>query len=72
MLDPKEDSITLMNLRLLAARAGVMSLVKTAPFSVVLAALVPAPGRLGGKDSCCDAMGLIAALTALHEPPTEC
>jgi hypothetical protein len=40
---PKEDSMTLMNLRLLAARAGVMSLVKTALFSVVLAALAPAP-----------------------------
>ena len=35
--------MTLMNLRLLAARAGVMALVKTALFSVVLAALAPAP-----------------------------
>jgi len=34
--------MTLMNLRLLAARAGVMALVKTALFSVVLAALAPA------------------------------
>ena len=31
--------MTLMNSRLLAARAGVMTLVKTALFSVVLAAL---------------------------------
>ena len=35
--------MTLMNLRLLAARAGVMALVKTALFSVVLAALATAP-----------------------------
>jgi hypothetical protein len=33
--------MTLMNLRLLAARAGVMTLVKTALFSVVLVALTP-------------------------------
>jgi|SRR5690349_380432 hypothetical protein len=32
---------TLMNLRLLAARAGVMTLVQTALFSVVLVALSP-------------------------------
>ena len=35
--------MTLMNLRLLAARAGVMALVKTSLFSMVLAALAPAP-----------------------------
>ena len=33
--------MTLMNSRLLAARAGVMTLVKTALFSVVLLALAP-------------------------------
>src|SRR6187200_2997253 len=42
VLASKEDSMTLMTLRLLAARAGVMALVKTALFSVVLAALAPA------------------------------
>jgi len=35
--------MTLMNLRLLEARAGVIALAKTALFSVVLAALAPAP-----------------------------
>ena len=33
--------MTLMNLRLLATRAGAMTLVKTALFSVVLLALSP-------------------------------
>jgi hypothetical protein len=37
--NPRRISMTLMNSRLLAARAGVMTLVKTALFSVVLAAL---------------------------------
>src|SRR5262249_23277920 len=37
----KEDSMTLMNLRLLAARAGVTALVKITLFSVVLVAFAP-------------------------------